>query len=149
MIYRELRNGKRNKKKKMLMFALVAATVLTGCGNTDGTEGVPTESPVGIVMPEDLSLLEKTEAPTAEPVTTEEPVVSEEPAATEAPAATAEPTVSPEPTATPQPYNPEVEGYPELKADGRSWGLSYRESGLQPWGNETPKNLAAYNAYYV
>lgn len=138
MKYREVWDVERYRRKSTWILAMVMAGVLVGCGDGDNPANGPTEAPVQIEIPvnqdesiESSSLPEKTKEPTANPVVTEAPVVT------------------PEPTETPQPYEPETEEYPELKADGRSWGLSYRESGLQPWGNETPKNLAPYNAYYV
>lgn len=43
----------------------------------------------------------------------------------------------------------DMQQYPQLKADGASWGLKYLESGMQPWGNEKVDVLAEYNAYFV
>lgn len=49
----------------------------------------------------------------------------------------------------PQPDRPQPpEGW-ELVFASEDWGLSFRESGMQPVGNATAEDLAWYDAYYV
>ena len=153
MKYREVTNWKVHRRKKTVALAMLVAGILAGCGNAEDSGNVPTEPPVQTVI---IDMQED------ESQRTPEPNVTEVPAATSTPevAATVEPTEAPKPTEEPKVEatavptevptgNQEQGSYPELKADGRSWGLSYRESGLQPWGNEAPKTLEAYQAYYV
>ena len=141
MEHRKVVKNKKYSKRSLIVLTMLVAGVLAGCGNEENPVSIPTAVPMQTEIPV------ATVAPTIIPDVTATPEVTAAPEATATP--TPEPSAVPEPTATPQPYDPVAEGYPELKADGRSWGLSYRESGLQPWGNETPKSLAAYNAYYV
>ncbi len=164
----------KNKEKKMNQIhkkytvpalALLMTGLLVGCGETENLSPITTGVPISkessaelekTATDEKLATDEKPSMPESAEGTSqaEESITDLEPT-TPDPTAPSELTTPPEssateePTETPAPYDPTADGYPALKADGRSWGLAYRETGLQPWGNETPKNLAAYNAYYV
>ena len=118
--------NKIHKKYTMTVLALLMAGLLAGCDEAKNPTPITTEVPISKESSTEL----------------EEHATDEKPSMTESSA-------TEEPTETSAPYNPVADGYPALKADGRSWGLAYRETGLQPWGNETSKNLAEYNAYYV
>ena len=158
---REIKLNHIHKKYKFPALALLMAGLLIGCGEAENLSPITTEVPIS---KESSAELEKP-ATEEKPVTEEKPSMPESMEGTsplqetitepESEPTTPDPTTPPEssateePTETPAPYDPAADGYPTLKADGRSWGLAYREAGLQPWGNETSKNLAAYNAYYV
>ena len=141
------------KKYTVPALALLMAGLLVGCGEAKNPIPIITEVAISkessaeleeYATDEKLSMTESVEETSQAEETTTDPGP-----ATPDPTTSSESFATEEPTETPAPYDPVADGYPALKADGRSWGLAYRETGLQPWGNETPKNLAAYNAYYV
>ena len=163
--------NKIHKKYMVPALALLMAGLWVGCGETEKLSPITTGVSISKESSAELEKFATDEKPVIDekPATdvklsmtesgeetsqAEESITEPEPTTPDS-AASPEPTTPPEssvteePTETPAPYDPTADGYPALKADGRGWGLAYRETGLQPWGNETPKNLAAYNAYYV
>ncbi len=150
---REKKMNQIHKKYMVLALAMLMAGLLIGCGEAKNPRPITTEVSISKESSAELEESATDEKPSMpEPVEetsqTEETITDPEPTTPE-PTTPPEPSATEEPTETPAPYDPVADGYPALKADGRGWGLAYRETGLQPWGNETPKNLAAYNAYYV
>ncbi len=121
---REKKMNQIHKKYTVPALTLLMAGLLVGCGEGENPRTITTE----------VMISKESSAELEEPSTDEKPSIPE---SAEGTSQAEESITEPEPT------------YPALKADGRSWGLAYRETGLQPWGNETSKNLAAYNAYYV
>ncbi len=134
------------------------AGLLIGCGVAEDPLPITTGTPISKESSAEAEESTSDEQPSL-PESTEGTSQEEETSAATEPT-TSEPT-TPESATPPEssgaqdstqsqaPFDPAAEGYPALKADGRGWGLAYRDPGLQPWGNEVPKTLAAYDAYFV
>lgn len=143
---RDCRRQKKNKAKRgSVGVVLLTLTVfLSACGGEGADEG--DILPTGAVQLESIqsTVLGQTEDPEGSQGTEGEASRAEggtsEESGTTSPG---QPDGAPEPEASMEPIEE------KLTPEGVGWGLSFGESGTQPTGNTSPRELALYNAYFL